>query len=342
MHLTFIDDSSAYDSETPLQHPMGGLEKAVAYLAPALAKRGHDVCVINAREDACQKDGVNWIGFDHPQPPETDVVIAIKKPKLFNDMPDVERKILWLGTPAAVLNKPRQQDLMDRHNPIVTFLSESHYNGWRSWKEFRKAIIAPAPAPSYLEATAFDPQDPPRAIVTNNPLHGVDVLVDLWVDAIMPQISNNGALHIYSAGLYKASQGLAIAEKLQPIADKVLAAADHGVKICKPLSDPAMMQAYMQAACHLYSGSENEIYCATLADSQAAGLPCVARNFGAVAGQVQNGQTGFLVPDVDGMANVVVHLLSRASSRASMSEDCRTLQRGRTWERVALEFEAYF
>lgn len=342
MRITFIDDSMAYDSETPLVQPMGGLEKAVAYLAPALAKRGHEVCVMNTREDIAHKDGVSWIGLDHPYPPESDVVIALKKPKLFNELPDVERKILWLGTPAQVLNKPRQQDLMDRHNPILVFLGDSHYNTWRGWKEFRKALITPAVAPAYLGDSTYAPVEPPRAIVTNNPLHGVDALVDLWVDAIVPQLSQGGELHIYSAGLFKAQQGAEVPEKLRPIADKVLAAADQGVKICKPLADPDMMAAYMAASCHLYSGAESEIYCATLADSQAAGLPAVVRSFGAAAERVQNGQTGFLVPDVDGMANVAAHLMNRAGSRQSMSEDCRTLQRGRTWERVAVEFEAYF
>ena len=49
MKLAFVDfHPAAYTSDTPYAEPLGGTQSAVAYLAAALARRGHEVTVINA------------------------------------------------------------------------------------------------------------------------------------------------------------------------------------------------------------------------------------------------------------------------------------------------------
>ncbi|WP_417821236.1 glycosyltransferase [Terasakiella sp.] len=340
MHITIIDDSIAYDGNSPMIQPLGGTEKAVASLAPALAKRGHDVCVINRIEQGAMIDGVSWVPFDAPRPPETDVVICVKKPQLMDEFPDVENKLLWLATPAKILNKPKYQALMEKHNPIVVFMGDTHYRTWEPWKYFRKGIVTPGVRHEYLTEAECAPVKPPRAIVTTNPLHGLDRLIDLWTDNIIGQVGGDAELHIYSAGLFKAQNGGDVPDKLRPVFDKVQGAAEHGVKVLKPGSDLEMAQAYRQAACHIYPGVETEMYCSTLAETQAIGLPCVARPIGACSERVKNGQTGFLVPDVESMANVTVHLLTKSASRENMSRDCRMMQRARTWDVAAAEFEA--
>jgi len=340
MHITIIDDSIAYNGNSPMIQPLGGTEKAVASLAPALAKRGHDVCVINRIEQGAMIDGVSWVPFDAPRPPQTDVVICVKKPQLLDEFPDVEKKLLWLATPAKILNKPKYQALMEKHNPIVVFMGDAHYRTWEPWKYFRKGIVTPGVRHEYMTDAQCEPVKPPRAIVTTNPLHGLDRLIDLWVDDILTQAGGDAELHIYSAGLFKGMNGGDVPEKLRPVFEKVQGAVQHGITVLKPGSDLEMAQAYRQAACHIYPGVETEMYCSTLAETQAIGLPCVARPVGACSERVKNGQTGFLVPDVESMANVTVHLLTKSASRENMSRDCRMMQRARTWDVAAAEFEA--
>lgn len=340
MHITIIDDSIPYDSSSPMSQPMGGTEKAIASVAPALAKRGHDVTVINRISEARMVDGVAWVPFDGPRPPESDVVICVKKPQLLDEFPEVDHKLLWLATPASILNKPKYQALMEKHNPVVVFMGDTHYRSWAPWKDFRKAIVTPGIRVEYLTEAAYAPVDPPRAIMTTNPLHDMDAMLDLWIDNIYPQLNGNGSLHIYSAGLYKAQAGAAVPDKLLPVFQKIQNAHEHGVIVQKPGSDFEMSMVYRSAAVHMYPGSAAEMYCSTLAESQAAGLPCVARSLGAVSERVKNGQTGFIVPDLEGMANVTVHLMTQSASRGNMSRDCRMLQRARTWDIAAAELEA--
>lgn len=340
MHITIIDDSIAYDGNSPKTQPMGGTEKAVASLAPALVRRGHDVCVVNRIQQATVIEGVSWVPFDAPRPPETDAVICIKKPALLDEFPDVEHKLLWLATPAKILNKPVNQALMEKHNPIVVFMGDTHFRTWEPWKYFRKGIVTPGVRPEYLTEAEYSPEKPPRVIVTTNPLHGLDQVLDLWADQILPQVDGEASLHIYSASFFKAQGGFVLPEKLQPIFKKVQAMGSKNVIVHRPGSDLEMAMAYRHAACHLYPGVETEMYCSTLAETQAIGLPCVARPVGACSERVKNGQTGFLVPDMDSMANVTVHLLTKSASRENMSKDCRMMQRARTWDVVAAEFEA--
>ncbi len=342
MHITIIDDSIPYDGDSPRLQPMGGTEKAVASLAPALVKRGHNVCVVNRVAEGKEIDGVTWVPFDAPRPPDSDVVICVKKPQLLDEFPDVEKKLLWLATPAKILNKPKNQALMEKHNPIVVFMGDTHFRTWEPWKYFRKGIVAPGIRHEYLTEAEYDPVKPPRAIMTTNPLHGMEEVLDLWCDNIIKQVGGEASLHIYSAGLYKAQTGGDVPDKLRPIFEKIQKAHEHGVIVHKPGSDMEMALAYRSAACHLYPGAETEMYCSTLAETQAIGLPCVARPVGACSERVKNGQTGFLVPDVEGMANVTVHLLTKSASRENMSRDCRMMQRARTWDVAAAEFEALF
>jgi glycosyltransferase involved in cell wall biosynthesis len=341
MHITIIDDSIPYDGNSPMTGAMGGTEKAVASLAPALAKRGHDVCVVNRCTEAALIDGVSWVPFDGPRPPETDVLLVIKKPSLMDEFPEVEKKLLWLATPAQILNKPKNQALMEKHNPIVVFMGDAHFRTWEPWKYFRKGIVVPGVRPEYLIDAAYEPVKPVRAIVTTNPQHGVEQLVDLWVEQILPQ-AVDARLHIYSAGLFKAQNTGDVPENLKAVFEKIQSAKDSGVVIQKPGSDFEMALAYRSAAVHLYPGVATEIYCSTLAESQAMGLPCVARPVGACSERVKNGQTGFLVPDMAAMVNVSIHLLTKSASRENMSRDCRLMQRGRTWDLAAAEFEALF
>ena len=85
MNITMIDDSYAFDGATPGMRALGGAEKAFAALASALSARGHDVTAINRCEYQTTVDGVLWVPFDTPRPPESDVVIAFRKPELLEE-----------------------------------------------------------------------------------------------------------------------------------------------------------------------------------------------------------------------------------------------------------------
>ncbi len=121
--------------------------------------------------------------------------------------------------------------------------------------------------------------------------------------------------------------------------EQALAGEAQGVRLRRPRADPEMADAYRQARAHLYPGSERDVLCSTLAESQAVGLPAVARPLGAADERIRDGETGYLAPDDDAFANLAVCLLDDSDIFNRLSEEARADRKGATWDRAADEIE---
>jgi glycosyltransferase involved in cell wall biosynthesis len=200
-------------------------------------------------------------------------------------------------------------------------------------------ILPPAPRESYLEGLEPHPADPPRAVVTTHPAHGLDWLLDLWSGHIRPQ-APTAELWIYSAILDRGMQGGEVPEEMRSLLAKVKEAGTHGVRVAPPMGDSDMAEVYRSARVHLYPGHAEDMGCFTLVESQACGLPAVARPLGAAGERIRDGQTGCLAPDDAAFANVAARLLSDEATYGTLSRDAQLLARTRTYELMAAEFEA--
>ena len=103
-----------------------------------------------------------------------------------------------------------------------------------------------------------------------------------------------------------------------------------------------MAKAYARARVHLYPGSEREMYCSTLAESQAVGLPAVARPVGSVKERFTDRQSGFLAPDDDAFVENALAMLKDDEAFQAASKTATRSGRGRSWDAAATEFETLF
>ncbi|MHB1205788.1 MAG: glycosyltransferase [Rhodospirillaceae bacterium] len=191
------------------------------------------------------------------------------------------------------------------------------------------SLILPEPAPA-----------PPHAIVTTHPMHGLTWLLDMWQLEVHPRMPE-ARLAVYSASLSKGLRGEAVAENLTPILDQIREAAQQNVVVVDPLNDEGMGAVYRASRVHLYPGSSQDYACWTLAESQAAGLPAVARGFGGVEERVINGETGYLVPDTEAFANVTLEILKNDAVRKNLGDAAGAVTRRRTWAEAAAEVDAF-
>ncbi len=339
MRITLIDDSIPFDGYTPGGQPLGGAEKAFASLPGALARRGHQVTVINRCRFRMTIEGAQWLTWDSPRPLDTDVLIAFRKPPLLLEMRGARKRILWLTAPANYLRHPSHRAVLDELKPDLVFLGQDHHATWAGTQ--RAAVIPPAPRYDYLADPAVAPASPPRAIVTTHPAHGLDWLMSLWCQRIHPE-RPDAELHLYSNVLDKGQSGGDVPEALKPVLGQALDARAQGVVIRKPLGDMGMAEAYAQARVHLYPGHADDMGSFTLIESQAIGLPAVARPLGAAPERIRNGQTGYVVPDDDAFVNVTLQVLNNEDIFWGMNRDARLMQRERSWDTVAAEFESLF
>jgi len=340
MNIVMIDDSYAFDGATSGTRALGGAEKAFAYLAGALAARGHEVTAINRCEYQASVDGVLWLPFETPRPPECDVLIAFRKPELLDEIDDPTAKsILWLWGPPKILNEPVNQKLLEKHDPALVFVGERQRQAWKSWRDFQEVVIVPGIADSYVEAEPGD-APPPVAVVTTHPLHGLKHMLRLWRKSIHSK-NDKAELHIYSASLFNG----AVNERLKDIAEAVTSAQAINVIIKSPVSDSEMAAAYSSARVHFYPVIGSEYYGSTLAESQACGTPAVIYvgdgETDVIKECISNGQTGYIAPDDAAFANLALELLAEDTAMyQTLSRDAKTLQAGRNWQSAAIEFEA--
>ena len=342
MDVLLVDDSIPFDGYTPSSQPLGGVEKAFASLPVALLRRGHEVRVINRCGFAITAEGVIWQPWDAARPDSCDVLIAHRKPALLDFPVTAAKRILWLGTSAAHLEKGQAAEILARHGeaPLV-FHGLAHRLGCPSAFTGRAVVVEPGVRADYREAEAMAPANPPRAIVTSHPLLGLDWLLEQWADAIRPRAAS-AELHVYSAALDRGALGGDVPEKIKPVFARAMALKGEGVIIQRPQADPLMADAYRFARAHLHPGRDSEVYCSTLAESQASGLPAVTRRTAAAAERIRDGETGFAVPDDEAFANCAVLLLTEDAVFEARSAQAREFQRGRGWDEAAEDFEALF
>jgi len=355
MNVVMFDDSVPFDGFTAATKPLGGAEKAFAALAGALAKAGHTVTVMNRCKHALMAEGARWRPLDNARPSEADVLIALRRPDLLGEVRRVDSRILLVPGDPKYLGNAQNSDLLASYAPHLLFLTERQaaaYGGRLS------AVVAPpgvakafyadkTDAETYPDANhpvipVDEPEEKtdevevpaPEAVVTTHPMHGLSSILDMWGDKIHPQVAG-AKLSIYSSVLNKGMNGEQVPEAIDPVLEQVRASQDLNVQVLAPKGDRAMAEAYRRARVHLYPGHPRDYACWTLRDSQASGLPAVAKGHGGVEDAVDNGQTGFVVPDDDAFANVAVQVLSDDGVYTSLHDAASALERRQSWGAAA-------
>jgi hypothetical protein len=347
MRITMIDDGIAFDGGAPDARPLGGAEKAFARLAAAFRARGHEVSAFTRADSQMLIQGVAWMPWDAPRPPETDVLLAFRKAVLLGEVAEARHRCLWLWDHPNTLAGEAERAALARHRPTLVFTGETHSRALKT-DILPAQVIVPGVADIYRIAPAVD-DPPPVAIVTTHPLHGLQRILRLWRDRIHPA-RPTAELHIYSAVLRRAlnagpTNTKLADEALREVYDEVVAARADKVTVQRPLPDPEMADVYAHARVHLYPVNPREMYANTLAESQAAGLPALIRATGGASAQllerVKNGMSGYFAPDDDAFVNLAVALLDPDGAvYRNIAREARSLQRTRGWNDAAIEFES--
>ena len=169
MRITLIDDSIPFDGSTPRKRSIGGAEKAFVGLSEAFAAKGYEVTAVNRCESYFELNGVRWLPFDAPRPPDCEILIAFRRPTLLQEIDDVDQRFLWLWGPLSFLNKAKNQVLLDRYMPTLIYLGETQRRSWKPNRIYQEAIIVPGVVDAYLDFESDQSEPPPVAITTTHP-----------------------------------------------------------------------------------------------------------------------------------------------------------------------------
>lgn len=340
MHITLVDDSIPFDGYSPGNRPLGGAEKAFASLAAALARRGHEVHACNRARFPLTIEGVSWDGWDK-LPSQTDALIAWRKPALLGAVRMASKRFLWTTATGAQLQAARKG--IESYSATLIINSVPQIEGLKITEAMPVRLVVPGVRAEFVADLPTQLSERPTAVVTSHPSHGLSKLLVLWKEQIQPQLPN-ARLLVVSASLDKAQRNaemsLEVPEALVPLLAQIKLAEDAGVQVVPPRGDAGMAEIYRSARVHLYPGHAEDMVGWTLLDSQACGLPAVVKNLGGAKERIRDGQTGQLVPDDAAMVNLTVRLLTDDDTFWGMSRDARLLQRERSWDVAAAEFDA--
>lgn len=333
MHITLVDDSIPFDGFTPATRALGGAEKAFASLPGALVRLGHDVHVYNRARFPLMIEGAHWETLEKDFPTQTDALVVFRKPSLLSSVRLAGKRVLWVTASARQLEPARKA--IDGFRPAIAFLGKTQMAPWRNDEGLTIRAVAPGVRQDFIADTATQLDERPTAVVTTHPSHGLDWLLDLWAARVRPAVPN-ARLVVVSAILDKGRTGGDIDGGMRRLLEK--ATATEGVEILAPGGDSTMAGLYRSARAHLYPGHPDDMVCWTLMESQACGLPAVARPLGAIHERLRDGETGHIVPDDEAFANVTIRLLTDDDMFWAENRDAHLLQRGRTWDMAATDF----
>ncbi len=319
--------------------PLGGTETAFALLAQAFARRGHRVEVLAGEEPEAEQDGARWRPLGAGSIEAADLVIAARVPRLFGALPRHGRRVLWLFNPCDYLLKPRHFWPLLKARPVAVTLGRYHDATLPRWMPVSGRLQLPLPvAPPFDTPPAPRQPPPPVAVFASNPLRGLDWLLDLWERRIGPA-APGAELHLYTgAATYGGDPKLAA--RAAPVLERARGLEAAGVRLLPPVNRAGLAQAYAGARVMLYRGDPGETYCLSLAEAQAAALPCVITDLGSVAERVVDGETGVVARDEAAFAAAAIRLLTDDAAWSAMHHAALARGTGPDWDSVAAGFEA--
>jgi glycosyltransferase involved in cell wall biosynthesis len=346
MKILMLDRSIGFDPTDISVRPLGARQRGFIALAEAFAARGDEVVARRFDGAYVRHNGVTWGQLDDAVPPFGDAlpdrILAWRDPGLLDDRPvasDGQRWLWYDGDVRKLDENAARMSLLMSHARLI-FTDTAQQDRYNNDLGFIPRMVAPGACPSFVAAgnrhIAIADRVPVAVTVTGWK-DGLDHLIRIWCDAL-PAREDDMQLEIYSAVLFDALKG---EETRLPdaLVDLAREAISHGVRVRMPLCETDMAEkiASARAFLHYGKGSGARDHAGTwLCDALAAGTPVVS--FGGIAhARVENGRTGYIVPDDAAYGNLTAQLLKDNGFFAGQSEAARA--RHREWLNVAADLE---
>lgn len=364
MKLAFVDlVESSYTPDTPRERPLGGTQSAAAYLAEALAGRGHDVKLLNRQQGPSVVRGVEMLPASAPvcealRGCDAAIVVAGASPDTTRILRQAfgpeTRLILWTG---FADNEPGLRPLSD---PAVQRLWDG-FAFVSDWQQARFAtafgvpgeksgVLRNAIAPAFetgwaSAAELLETKSRPLLAYTSTPFRGLDVLLSCFPP--LRKSCPGARLAIYSSMAIYAQD--AESDEYRELYRR--ARAMDGVDYLGAVDQPRLAQALRRVPILAYPNTFEETSCIAVMEAMAAGC-FVATVRRAALPETLEGFGGMIEPDPDPaiLGNRFVRLLYDILRRfteapqavaAELVEQSRYVSTRCTWAVRAAEWEGW-
>ena len=236
-----------------------------------------------------------------------DIIIYVQDADLLKHRVNAKIKFLLLHyKPSNTLNKATLVDLIKQkvcilysNNYVVSSLP---YN----FKYVPKLFLKIGVSKNFKENTFFN-SPYSNVFVTTHPLKGLDWLIDLWLKYVHNKIPW-AELHIYSKLLKQNKPADNI--KIRNLKLTLDLNKKSGILIKSPLPQNEFISKLATYKLHLCPSLDSDIQYLSILESQAFGMPVIARETSSVYDCIYNNETGFIVRDKLSFAKKIIQVLN--------------------------------
>ncbi len=294
MKIAFLDCIGwDYSVESAYQRPLGGTQSAVCYLSEALARRGHDVSLLNNTSEPGLSRGVRCCalqsvpgalirGLDALVEVNTVGAAAQLKPAL---QPGA-RVVLWCqhahDQPAVqALSDASMVRLYDRIALLSRWQSDRFEERFRippSQIVLMRNAVGPAFAHLFSKDAVITAEmaDPPVLAYTSTPFRGLNLLLEAF-PIIRTEVPGVRLKVFSSMQLYYVPEG---EDEHRPLYEACR--STPGVEYVGALAQPDLAEAMKRAAILAYPNTFPETSCIAALEAMASGCRVVTSGWGAL------------------------------------------------------------
>lgn len=350
--ILFLANSVKFSPETIITKGLGGSETATIYMARELASLGNEVIVICPCDAPGNYDGVTYKNINeygnYISVKIFDVIVVLRMPDVFKENLPAKLKILWTQD---AYDQPFIKNLSDKE--IQKKIDKIFTVGkWQTEKIMKYYGISAEKF--YISRNGINrkfyenneyKREIGRLVYTSTPFRGLDVLLDIF-----PRIKTKipyAELFIYSS---MSVYGMSEEEDRRmhgPLYDKC---NQPGVYLKGSIPQDRLAEELKKSYLMAYPNHFAETSCIAAIEAQAAGLPVVTTQLGALSETVINNKTGVCIPGnsrsqdyQDRFVREVVHLIKNQDRWNEMSSTAhhRVMEKY-SWDMIAREWDEEF
>jgi tetratricopeptide (TPR) repeat protein/glycosyltransferase involved in cell wall biosynthesis len=340
----FYCNSILMDGDSYKHQGLGGSESALIYMAQELARANKQVVVFCRTETPGMYAGVYYEKLEKLaafiQFTIIDVFISVRSPEIFQLPIKARVKALWIHDAADQphLLPLHEAEIRDAIDCYIT-LSEWQTRGLlQTFKIPKEKIFISRNGVRRQFFKTYRSRRKKRLVYTSTPFRGLEILLKLFPE-IRKEI-HDVELYVYSS---MEIYGISKKDDQDRFGHIYERCQQPGVTLVGSLPQKELARELMKAKVFVYPNIFDETSCIAALEAQAAGLPAVVSQKGALPETVIHGKSGFTVLDEKEFVARVVSLLKNDNEWSLMSAFARErVMEKFCWDVIATEWITFF
>lgn len=336
MRIIFIDNNDDLTSTSINLKALDSLQKILINFAKALKKKNHEVIIYNNTIHQNVEGDVEWKNLKDLNNEVADIVILFQDFELLQHKIKAKLKFFFLHYKPyekldnSILVKLIKEKVCILYSNNYVISSLPH-----NFNYIPKLFFKVGVDDKYILADTLRPISS-NVFVNTHPLKGLDWLIEVWLKYIHIKIPW-AELHIYSKLLEKNKKSENI--KIRNLKLTLEVNNNCGIFIKSPLPQEEFIAQLINYKLHLCPSLDKDFQYLSILESQAFGIPVIARDTASIYNCIYNNETGYIVKDALNFSRKVVQVLNDNRLLNTLKRNAKLNNNVISWKDAVSNFE---